>query len=214
MGSVIVIYYIYFFYIRFCLYCRTRKMLQEDWITFLDKKINIITIIWITVGISIMLWFHSTSMICTSHVRIQILRKGVVHSYVVAHLHYLRTSKERSRDSILQVVMSFWKIKSQKGGVRTSLTPNPWIHQCIYFNWFKRRWTPLIADCAIHVEKICPENENIRQQQIYKIKCTCYYYVKAHALAKIFIKQKEKQNDMYMLTHLTISENWNEKYFV
>ena len=74
---------------------------REDWINILDKKINITTIIWITEGISIILWFHSTSMICTSHVRIEIFRKGVVHSYVdlVAHLHYLvRTSKERSRD--------------------------------------------------------------------------------------------------------------------
>ena len=33
----------FIFFIRFCLYCRTRKMLREDWINILDKKINITT---------------------------------------------------------------------------------------------------------------------------------------------------------------------------
>ena len=76
-------------------------MFREDLLntSFLYKEMNKTTIILIPVGIYI-LCFHSTSMIHDFYIVCADpnIQKRRAQAYVVAYLHYLRTSKERSRD--------------------------------------------------------------------------------------------------------------------
>ena len=92
-------------------------------------------------------------------------RNGGSISYEGPHLHYLRTSRERSRDS-LQVLASFEILCRRKEGFGTpSLLP--WIHPCIVslqvqiFHIFQ---------AELHCSPIvpCRENEYVRQEQIYQ----------------------------------------------
>ena len=78
-----------------------------------------------------------------------VFRKGGFISFEGPHLHYLHTSRERSRDS-LQVLTSFWNTMSKKGGIRNTFTPplDLSIHR-LTANAYISSWTPLIADCAM-----------------------------------------------------------------
>ena len=77
-------------------------------------------------------------------------------SYEGPHLHYLRTSRERSRDS-LQVLTSF-EILSKKGGILNTFIPCIVSLQMHIFQ-AELHWSPIVP---------CRENEYVRQEQIYQ----------------------------------------------
>ena len=79
-------------------------------------------------------------------------RKGGFISYEGPHLHYLRTSRERSRDFFagFDVILKYYMCMLKKGGIRNTFTPplDPSIHR-LAANAYISSWTPLIADCAM-----------------------------------------------------------------
>ena len=89
-------------------------------------------------------------------------RNGGSISYEWLHLHYLRTSRERSRDS-LQVLTSFEILCRRKEGFGTPSFLS-WIHPCIvslqmHIFQAELHWSPIVP---------CRENEYVRQEQIYQ----------------------------------------------